>query len=190
MKYFLVFHICLIYILINIDCAISQDFSVPKDKYIFLTDSTDKYSQLGDLLVLPYFKDKVVLIDLWFTTCKPCIQEFSSLPGLKKEFKDQSLAYLYVCVPVTLKWNSDREKTWREYVVKYDLEGVNVKLGGDNPITENFWQGNTDHYTEDRSYGYPTYLLVNKKGDIVDYDAPRPSQGEELYSKIRALILE
>gem|GEM_PF-2745247 len=28
--------------------------------------------------------------------------------------------------------------------------------------------------------GYPTYLIVDKQGDLVDKNAPRPSSGEEI----------
>ena len=34
----------------------------------------------------------------------------------------------------------------------------------------------------------PTYLLVDKTGKIVNFDAPRPSKKEILYDEIRALL--
>jgi len=33
-------------------------------------------------------------------------------------------------------------------------------------------------------------LLVNKKGEIVDFNAPRPSSGDILYAEIQKLINE
>ena len=45
----------------------------------------------------------------------------------------------------------------------------------------NFWEKYKNKYTEERSYGIPTYLIINKKGKIVDFDAPRPSKTEKLF---------
>jgi len=45
-----------------------------------------------------------------------------------------------------------------------------------------------DSYSEDRKFGIPTYLLVDKKNNIVDFDAPRPSENEVLTHSIDLLL--
>ncbi|HVG40701.1 MAG TPA: TlpA disulfide reductase family protein [Chitinophagaceae bacterium] len=140
---------------------------------------TTQFSTIEDVLKLPSLKGKVVYIDIWGTRCTPCIEEFPHLATLKKRYKNKPVAFLYLKSP----YGFDDSKEWREMVRKYNLEGINVSMS----ITfysNNFWNKYKDKYTEERSFSIPTYLVINKKGEIVNFDAPRPSDTEKLYKLI------
>lgn len=147
-------------------------------KYILFED-TSRFSTIDDIVKLPEFKNKVVYVDLWGTRCAPCIEQFKYLPELKERYKDQPVVFLYLKSP----YGFDDSKEWKDMIVKYNLEGINIamslKFYGDN-----FWVKYGKEYTEERSYGIPTYLIINKKGEIVNYDAPRPGKKNELYELI------
>jgi hypothetical protein len=55
---------------------------------------------------------------------------------------------------------------------------------------QGFFEKYRDKYSEERRFGIPTYLLVDKTGHIRDFDAPRPSKGLPLYEAIQKLINE
>ena len=154
--------------------------------YMMIPDSTMKYETMEEILELPYFENKVVLVDLWFTSCKPCLIEFKQMEELKARFKDDSIAYLYLCAPTTVEWDPTDEGSWRRLIKKYDLRGVHVKLT--NEFMENFWNSYKEANPEGNLYYFPTYLLIDKNGKITNYNAPRPSSGQALLDKLEKLL--
>ena len=166
----------------------NEECSAQSSEKILIADSLMDHPNLESILDLPYFKNKVVLVDFWYTSCSPCIREFSSVPELKDRFKGKGLEFLYICVPTTQEWDKANEETWRRLIDKYGLQGVNIKVTND--FSEHFWESKKDKISEDLSYAYPTYLLVNKQGGIINFNAPRPSKKEILYTEIERLLLE
>lgn len=155
---------------------------------VLIADSSMNHPDIESILELPYFENKVVFVDFWYTSCSPCLQEFPFTPDLKNRFKEQELSFLYICVPTTAKWSIKNEKTWRELIEKHKLEGIHVKVT--DAFAENFWESHKDSISEDLLYAYPTYLLINKQGEIVNFRAPRPSKKEILYQQIDKLLIE
>ena len=132
------------------------------------------------VLNIPAFKGKVVYIDLWGTRCGPCLDEFKYLKGLKERYKNKPVSFLYLKSP----YDFDDSKEWKEMVNRYNLEGTNVSMSI-NFYVNGFWERFKKNYAEkNRLYGIPTYLIVNKKGQIINFDAPRPSKPGILYKLI------
>ena len=115
------FSICLLFVIHNFQC-----FGQASEK-VFIADSLMKYPTIEHMIDLPYFENKVVLVDLWYTSCPPCIKEFQFNPALKNRYQDQEVAFLYICVPNSAKWK-DNEKTWIELIKKHNLAGVHIKV--------------------------------------------------------------
>ena len=162
--------------------------SFGQDQFIMVPDSMMEFPSVEKILERPEFENKVVLVDWWYTSCGPCIKEFAHIDKLKERFEQEQLAFLYICVPITLEWRKEYEMKWEEMVGEYQLYGTNFLVGEE--FTENFWtrflelNPNLERY----QYAYPTYLLVDKDKKIVDYHAPRPSSGEKLYERIDKLL--
>jgi thiol-disulfide isomerase/thioredoxin len=156
---------------------VSLDSNSQKDQQIIsLYEDTTQFSTIEEVLKLPELKDKVVYIDIWGTRCAPCITEFKNLGALKERYKNKPVAFLYLKSP----YNFDDSQDWKKMIQQYKLEGTNVAMS----ITfysNNFWNKYKDKYTEERSFGIPTYLIINKKGEVVNFDAPRPGEKEELF---------
>lgn len=159
------------------------------DDYTIIGDSTNIYPTIDSIFKLKELRNKVVYVDIWGTRCSPCLREFNYLPALKERFAKDSVAFLYLCSPYSLEWDKQNEKRWQDLIIKNKLKGVNVFISPDC-YDSGFFEKYKDNYTEERMYSIPTYLLVNKNGEIVNFNAPRPSSGDLLYNDIQSLLDE
>lgn len=159
------------------------------EDYSIFGDKENIYKSIDDILELDHLQNKVVYADIWGTHCGPCIREFSNLPELKTRFNNDSVAFLYLCIPYTKKWNKKNAKLWEELIVKHDLTGINILISAECYVG-GFYEKYKDKFTPEDLYTIPRYLLVNKTGEIVDFKAPRPSSKEELFSAIQVLLDE
>ncbi|MBC7848214.1 MAG: hypothetical protein H7Y31_00690 [Chitinophagaceae bacterium] len=150
---------------------------------IFLIEDTSVVGSLEELLLLPQLRNKVVYVDLWGTRCAPCIQEFAQIPALKQRYINKPVAFLYLKSP----YGFDDSREWKEMVYRYNLEGVNVSMSIQF-YSENFWKKYAAHYSEERMFAIPTYLIADKQGKIVDFDAARPGRKEALFASLDRLL--
>lgn len=91
-------------------------------------------------------KDKVIVLDFWFTTCAPCLQEMPELNKIREEFGTDEVAYF----GITFSEKEKVEKLLKS--VKYDYI----------PVTDS--QNLCDRFG---IRFYPTTLVINKEGKIV-----------------------
>lgn len=155
------------------------------DAYLMVADTTERFASIEEILELEAFQDKIVYIDIWGTTCKPCIKEFAYTSALKERFEGKDVVFLYLCSPVSLDPNRERVNIikWTQMVDSYQLKPANVYISGEC-YEDGFWEKHKAQYDEDRMYGIPTYLIADRTGKIVNFEAPRPSKGETLYQEI------
>ncbi|MCO4293578.1 TlpA family protein disulfide reductase [Solitalea sp. MAHUQ-68] len=135
------------------------------DKAINFTypDLNDKQVSLTD------FKGKVVLVDVWATWCGPCKKEIPALKQLEEELRAQDVVFMSVSVDE----EKDKEK-WKKFVADQGLKGVQLFASGWSDIAKNY-----------KITGIPRFMLFDKKGNIINVDAPRPSD-----PKLKETILE
>lgn len=114
-------------------------------------DINGKTTSLKDL------RGKVVLVDMWATWCGPCRAEEPYWEKLNEEYKGKDVAFVGVSV--------DQEKDkWEEYVKTKALKGIQLHAGPDNMLS-----------TAYKVTGIPRYILIDKQGNIIAADSPRPS---------------
>jgi thiol-disulfide isomerase/thioredoxin len=177
----------LIVLLFCINLANAQNVN-----YTIINDTINEYKSLNEILQLEKFKNKVVYIDIWSTGCVHCIKEFEHVAKLKKQLGNDSIEFLYLCARHynTRKSNVrniKNEKLWKKLIQEHNIEGTHILMSNECYIDgyrykyENEYQGNIH-------WGFPMYLLANKNGEIVNMDAPRPSQGEFLLKEINELL--
>ena len=115
----------------------------------------------GNSVCLNDFKGKYLLIDVWSTTCSPCIREFPYIEKLKQEFKGKDIEIIAACF--------SGESAWKSTLVKHGLTKGQYRV-------ENGW--NSDFRNDYlKSSGVPIYILINPQGLIIDARAPKPSEG-------------
>ncbi len=115
----------------------------------------------GKNVSLKDFKGKVVYIDFWASWCLPCVAENKSVQKLKPYYKDKDVVFLYITKDMS-------DSVWRDAIKKQEIEGIHL-MGGGNAVF--------DEYQAD---GVPKYVLIDKNGNIVTANAPRPSDRETL----------
>lgn len=100
---------------------------------------------------------KVVLIDVWATWCKPCLDEQPALEALEKAFEGKNVTF------ISLSIDTDKAK-WKQMVETKKMSGLHLFSNNKGPIVE-------DYELE----AVPRFILFDKNGKTVAYDAPRPS---------------
>lgn len=121
--------------------------------------------------VFARFKGKAVFIDFWFSTCGPCRDQFTYAKPLKEFLKQHGIELLYISID-----DDTMEENWKNSIKYFDLYGWHLRA---------LRALHTDMH---QNYGirlYPTYMLINKEGDIVLERAKDPSEKEALYEQIQ-----
>lgn len=113
----------------------------------------------GKSVSLSDFKGKVVLIDVWATWCGPCKQEMPHLKRLEEEMKGTDVVFLGVSVD-----EARNKQKWLDFIEKEKLGGIQVFASGWSKITKDY-----------RINGIPRFIVIDRKGNVVSFDAPRPS---------------
>lgn len=118
----------------------------------------------GKKISIQSFKGKAVLIDFWFTGCKPCQILAKQMRTIKEKLKaDTNIVFMSICVDQQKeKWlNSLKSGLYT------DKESVNLytdNLGVDHPLITNY-----------SITGYPKLLLVGADGKLFNANPLRPS---------------
>lgn len=117
-------------------------------------------SDKGKTYSLEDFKGKVIYIDLWASWCAPCRAEIPNYRTLYEKYKNNSqVAFVAIAV-----FDGDRE--WRKaldeekptWLQLYDSNGVVARSYIANAI--------------------PKYILIDKNGKVVNFNAPGPGSAE------------
>ncbi|MGN6439163.1 MAG: redoxin family protein [Agriterribacter sp.] len=119
-------------------------------------DSLGKSHSLAD------YKGKVVYLDLWASWCGPCREQTPHLKKIFDKYKsDSRIAFVGIAV-------SDKKDKWMEALREEDTKWL--QLFDSYTKVQNAYVANS----------IPKFILINKEGNIVSFDAPMPSSGAEL----------
>ena len=139
--------------------------NMPKDGDMSIDFSYPNISR--EMISLSSFRGRLVYIDVWATWCGPCIAEIPSLERLQKDYENKDIVFLSVSV------DTDKE-AWEKMLTEDQLGGVQLWADGWSQITKSY-----------AIFGIPRFMLVDKSGELIAVDAPRPSSNE-----IRSMIDE
>ena len=139
----------------------------------YMTD--DRTEKLPDVrvlnLLMEKYEGKVLYIDVWATWCGPCIEEFKVIPNLHNYFKEKDVIFINLCL-------DSKKENWKPTIIKNNIEGENYFL--DYNASQLF-------RAEHNLPGYPSYLIIDKKGGILN-PAPKPSNLESTIQKIESCL--
>jgi len=116
------------------------------------------------------YKGKVVYLDLWASWCGPCRHETPYLKKLVEKFNgDSSIAFVSIAV-------LDKKDKWKQ------------ALADDRPHWLQLFDKNGSVQSAYVANSIPKFILINREGKIVSFDAPVPSSGEEIEKLLRTEI--
>ncbi len=131
------------------------------DDELDMIDANGKHVSLTDL------KGKVVYIDFWASWCGPCRGMMPYSKSLHERLTDKQkkqIAFLYISIDADTN-------AWKKGMKDLGLEGTQFLSPGN-------WSAKAVKYFQIGSI--PRYMIMNKKGDIVDFDAKRPADSSIL----------
>jgi thiol-disulfide isomerase/thioredoxin len=131
-----------------------------------LKSDKDKEFSLSD------FKGKVVYLDLWASWCAPCRAEVPALKEIYDTYKnDDRIEIIGIAVHDGKKeWLNAIKMDTPQWLQLYDETGA--VSGPYNAIV------------------IPKYVLIDKNGNIANFNAPFPSDSEKLVAEINKLLEE
>lgn len=142
------------------------------DSSIIISDYAKSYKSIKELMLS--MKGKYYYVDLWATWCGPCKAELQY--SIKMHDKLEEIGF----TPIYLSLDQDKDDAkWKEMVKGYPLKGINLRAGKEMNSLLNQEIPNFN--------GIPRYLIVNKEGEVVEWNAKRPSDGIQLINQLKEL---
>ena len=116
----------------------------------------------GKAYSLKDFSGKYLLIDVWSTTCSPCVREMPRLHDIQLEMEGRNLEIITVCLSDEDPWKKKLEELGLPAEGQYRAE-----------------KGWSSQFKEDyvKFTGVPAYIIIDPEGKIVTGRAPYPSKG-------------
>ena len=128
-----------------------------------------------------FAKNKVTVVNFWFSGCKPCVEELSELNELNNELKEMGGEVVGINVD-TLDDNQDGIKEAKEILEAQGASYKNLTFASDSAAGE---------YAR-TIMAFPTTVLVDKDGNIIGEPfmggIDNPSIYEQLMKQIQSML--
>ncbi|PHR71024.1 MAG: thioredoxin [Lutibacter sp.] len=113
----------------------------------------------GGTTSLDDLKGKYVYIDVWATWCGPCKQQIPFLKKVEDEYHGKNIEFVSISTD-----RKNKYKAWKKMIVDRQMGGIQLYAGTDHSFSQEY-----------QINSIPRFILVDPEGNIVDADAPRPS---------------
>lgn len=132
--------------------ASKLDKGNPSPKFVDYENYSGETSSLDD------FKGKYVYIDVWATWCRPCKNEIPHLQKMEKKYHGKNIVFVSISVD-----NENKKESWKKMIAEEQMGGVQL------------FASNTKFMKDYAIRGIPRFILIDPEGNIVNKNAPRPS---------------
>jgi thiol-disulfide isomerase/thioredoxin len=115
------------------------------------TDTSGKQTSLTN------YSGRPMVLTFWASWCAPCKESMPEWNRLAKQLKD-SIQFLTVAV-------ADNDKNWKKAIRDYRVKGDLLSSSNFSELAPVYC----------KVWSVPTYIFVNNRGQIINYDAPHPN---------------
>lgn len=124
----------------------------------------------GSTTSLDDLKGKYVYIDVWATWCGPCKREIPFLQQVEEEYHKKNIAFVSISTDRANKYNA-----WRKMIEDKQMGGIQLFAGTDYSFSQEY-----------QINSIPRFILIDPDGNIIDANAPRPSDPKlkELFNSL------
>lgn len=123
------------------------------------------------------FEGKVVYVDIWATWCAPCVKSIPDTKKVKEKYKNKNVEVVFLSI------DGDKKK-WEEVSKKFNILDRNCIIAGYVQAS------NSKSLSNIQIKEIPRYLIFNKKGILVNDNAPRPTQKIKLAKELEKYLKE
>lgn len=127
----------------------------PSPKFVDYENYKGGTTSLDDL------KGKFVYVDVWATWCGPCKAEIPHLQKVEEKYHGKNIEF----VSISVDKKKDYE-AWRTMIEEKQMGGIQLFADKD-------WA--SDFVTGYLIKGIPRFILIDTEGNIINANAPRPS---------------
>lgn len=115
----------------------------------------------GQYISLESLKGKLVYIDVWATWCGPCRAQIPYLKEMEEKYRSKKIEF----VSLSIDQPKDIQK-WKNMIAEKELKGIQI-------MADKAWRSSfvIDYIID----GIPRFILVDKSGNIISPNAPRPA---------------
>jgi thiol-disulfide isomerase/thioredoxin len=124
----------------------------------------------GGTTSLEDLKGKYVYIDVWATWCGPCKVQIPYLKKIEEEYHGKNIEFVSISTDRRNKYQA-----WKNMIKNKEMGGVQLFAGEDQSFSQAY-----------EIRGIPRFILIDPEGNIVDANAPRPSEPrlKELFNSL------
>ena len=122
----------------------------------------------GKAVKMEQFRGKFVYIDLWASWCVPCCKEVPYLQALEKEIENEDIVFVSIST-------DSSEDPWHKKMEQLEMHG-NQWLNTDGKLCDKLNVSSIPHF-----------LIYDREGRLLVYDAPRPSSGNSVRNLLNGL---
>ena len=135
----------------------------PAPKFIDFENYAGGTTSLDDLLG----KGKYLYIDVWATWCSFCKREIPLLKKLEEEYHGKNIEFVSISVD-----DKKQHEKWKQTIVDREMTGIQLFSGKK--------QAELEWAQKFLIKGLPKFIIIDPDGNIVNPNAPPPSQGRKL----------
>ena len=120
----------------------------------------------GKIVSLSDFKGKYVFLDVWNIYCGPCIAQIPYIKKYEEELKNENIVFIAVSCD-----KQEEKQKWRDFVIKKEMVGHQLIMD----------KGRDSDFLRDYNIkGFPTFMVIDPEGNMVDYKFLMPERKEFL----------